>query len=154
MPLCFQSIRRLVYIPCSINTQSCRQRFVHRWNAMGELRQAIPSSEFLIDYHKNQRLQSDIADFHTFSTTHNVRVVRRPTRYQLWIHFINAAVPMIGFGFIDNFIMLQAGEYLDTSIGVTFGISTLTAAAVGQIFSDVSGGTLMRLHLPVFGTSV
>lgn len=63
-----------------------------------------------------------------------------PTFEQLWRHFLNAAVPMVGFGFIDNFIMLQAGEYLDTSICVTFGLSTLTAAAVGQIFSDVSGG--------------
>lgn len=62
-----------------------------------------------------------------------------PTREQLTKHFVNAMVPMIGFGFMDNLIMIQAGELIDTSIGVTFGLSTLTAAAVGQIFSDMSG---------------
>ncbi len=31
------------------------------------------------------------------------------------------------------------GEFVDSTLGVTFGLSTLTAAAIGQIFSDVSG---------------
>ena len=35
--------------------------------------------------------------------------------------------------------MIQAGDLIDGSLGVTFGLSTLTAAAIGQIFSDVSG---------------
>ncbi|KAF4663864.1 hypothetical protein FOL46_004511 [Perkinsus olseni] len=46
---------------------------------------------------------------------------------------------MIGFGFMDNTIMIQAGELIDMSFGVKFGLSTLTAAAVGQLFSDASG---------------
>ena len=46
---------------------------------------------------------------------------------------------MIGFGAMDNFVMIQAGDFIDNSIGVTLGLSTLTAAAFGQIFSDVSG---------------
>lgn len=63
----------------------------------------------------------------------------RPTLPQLRRHFLAAMLPMVGFGFMDNVIMLQAGEAVDASLGVTFGLSTLTAAAVGQIFSDVSG---------------
>ncbi|EER10540.1 gaf domain protein, putative [Perkinsus marinus ATCC 50983] len=35
--------------------------------------------------------------------------------------------------------MIQAGELIDMSFGVRFGLSTLTAAAVGQLFSDASG---------------
>jgi hypothetical protein len=31
------------------------------------------------------------------------------------------------------------GEFVDSTLGVTFGLSTLAAAGVGQIFSDVSG---------------
>lgn len=45
--------------------------------------------------------------------------------------------------------MLQAGNAIDCTIGVTFGLSTLTAAAFGQICSDASGvlfgGTLESL---------
>jgi hypothetical protein len=35
--------------------------------------------------------------------------------------------------------MLQAGNAIDCTLGVTFGLSTLTAAAFGQICSDASG---------------
>jgi Transmembrane protein 65 len=56
---------------------------------------------------------------------------------------------MIGFGFMDNFIMIQAGGYIDATLGVTMGLATLTAAAMGQVLSDVSGvlfgGTVERI---------
>ncbi|KAL3924284.1 MAG: hypothetical protein SGILL_001136 [Bacillariaceae sp.] len=35
--------------------------------------------------------------------------------------------------------MLQAGNAVDCTLGVTFGLSTLAAAAIGQVFSDASG---------------
>jgi hypothetical protein len=58
---------------------------------------------------------------------------------------------MLGFGFMDNFIMIQAGGYIDATLGVSMGLATLTAAAMGQVVSDVSGvvfgGTVERfLH--------
>jgi len=46
---------------------------------------------------------------------------------------------MVGFGFMDNIIMIQAGDFIDSTLGVTFGFSTLTAAAFGNICSDTSG---------------
>jgi hypothetical protein len=71
------------------------------------------------------------------------------TSIQLRRVFLQAAVPMIGFGFTDQTVMLQAGNAIDCTLGVTFGLSTLTAAAIGQICSDASGvifgGTLERL---------
>jgi hypothetical protein len=61
---------------------------------------------------------------------------------------LSSAVPMIGFGFMDNFIMIQAGSYIDNTIGVQLGLATMTAAALGQIVSDtcgvIFGGTLER----------
>jgi hypothetical protein len=48
-------------------------------------------------------------------------------------------MPMVGFGIMDNFIMIQAGDAIDNTFGATLGIATLTAAAFGQVFSDVSG---------------
>eukprot|EP00386_Alphamonas_edax_P015261 GDKI01046646.1.p1 GENE.GDKI01046646.1~~GDKI01046646.1.p1 ORF type:complete len:241 (+),score=30.70 GDKI01046646.1:100-822(+) len=62
-----------------------------------------------------------------------------PSVMELKVHFYTAAVPMVGFGLMDNLVMIQAGELIDESIGVAFGLSTLTAAACGQIFSDMSG---------------
>lgn len=66
---------------------------------------------------------------------------------------------MVGFGAMDNFIMIQAGDIIDTTIGVSFGLATMTAAACGQICSDFSGvcfgGTVEalanRLGLPSAG---
>lgn len=50
---------------------------------------------------------------------------------------------------IDQTVMLQAGNAIDCTLGVTFGLSTLTAAAFGQVCSDASGvlfgGTLERI---------
>jgi hypothetical protein len=55
---------------------------------------------------------------------------------------------MVGFGFMDNFVMIQAGQYIDSTLGVQLGLATMTAAAAGQVVSDVSGvvfgGTLER----------
>lgn len=43
---------------------------------------------------------------------------------------------------------IQAGQYIDSTIGVSLGLATMTAAAAGQVVSDVSGvvfgGTLER----------
>ena len=35
--------------------------------------------------------------------------------------------------------MIQAGQYIDSTLGVKFGLATMTAAACGQVVSDVSG---------------
>ena len=49
------------------------------------------------------------------------------------------ALPFVGFGFLDNFIMLTAGDWIDSSIGSTLHLSTLAAAALGNTISDVAG---------------
>jgi len=53
--------------------------------------------------------------------------------------FLASAIPMLGFGIMDNLIMIQAGDYIDKTFGAKLGITTLAAAAMGQVFSDVSG---------------
>lgn len=72
-----------------------------------------------------------------------------PTRVQLQRVFLRAAIPMVGFGLMDQSVMLHAGNYIDCTLGVTLGLSTLTAAAFGQFFSDSAGvlfgGALERL---------
>ena len=37
------------------------------------------------------------------------------------------------------FLAPAQGEYIDTSIGVTLGISTMAAAGIGNMISDLAG---------------
>jgi tRNA-specific adenosine deaminase 1 len=55
-----------------------------------------------------------------------------------WVAF-TTGLPFIGFGFMDNAILIIAGDAIDTSLGVSLGISTLCAAAIGNIISDLAG---------------
>jgi len=65
--------------------------------------------------------------------------VDSPSSKQL-IHvaFIQS-LPFVGFGFLDNFIMILAGDYIDLTLGGALGISTMAAAALGNAVSDVAG---------------
>lgn len=66
---------------------------------------------------------------------------------------------MIAFGFMDQSILIHAGNVIDCTLGVQFGLSTLTAAAFGSIVSMMvglaTGGTVeraaMHLGLPATG---
>ena len=40
---------------------------------------------------------------------------------------------------MDNAILILAGDQIDIHMGVTLGISTLCAAAIGNIISDLAG---------------
>ncbi|XP_065352430.1 uncharacterized protein LOC135947468 [Cloeon dipterum] len=62
-----------------------------------------------------------------------------PTTKELAYLGLHNALPFIGFGFLDNFIMIVAGDYIDLTIGTTLGISTMAAAALGNTISDVAG---------------
>lgn len=49
--------------------------------------------------------------------------VKEPNSVQLKLVFLNQLLPFIGFGFLDNFIMIVAGDYIDETFGITLGIS-------------------------------
>jgi len=82
--------------------------------------------------------------------------VSEPTFKQKYTHGLNAAVPMVGFGLMDNTILIHTGDYIDQTVGVAFGFPTMVAAAAGQIVSDCSGvcfgglieSLAMKLGLP------
>ncbi|XP_023342771.1 transmembrane protein 65 [Eurytemora carolleeae] len=63
----------------------------------------------------------------------------RPSNRDLLQLAYHNSLPFVGFGFLDNFIMIMAGEYIDLTLGVTFGISTMAAAALGNTISDMMG---------------
>ena len=57
----------------------------------------------------------------------------RPNSRQLFLVGLNTCVPFIAFGFIDNFMMIIAGEYIDVTFGGMLGISTLAAAGLVRL---------------------
>lgn len=63
----------------------------------------------------------------------------KPTSRQLWLMALNNSIPFVGFGFLDNAIMIAAGEYIDLTVGATLGITTMAAAGIGNMISDVFG---------------
>jgi len=68
--------------------------------------------------------------------------VSEPTKEQLRIVALHQAIPFVGFGFMDNSILLLSGEAIDMYLGVKLGISTMCAAALGNIISDLAGVAL------------
>ncbi|RLN91659.1 hypothetical protein BBJ28_00006470 [Nothophytophthora sp. Chile5] len=84
-------------------------------------------------------------------------VVRPPSMQELKLVALQVGLPFIGFGFVDNLIMIVAGDYIDLTLGVSLGISSMAAAGIGNTISDVAGlglGNVVedfcaRLGLPV-----
>jgi len=66
-------------------------------------------------------------------------VSSKPTFQELKQLAYHNSLPFIGFGFLDNFIMIMAGEYIDITLGAKLGISTMAAAAFGNTISDMMG---------------
>ncbi|GLE01580.1 hypothetical protein PINS_up010410 [Pythium insidiosum] len=66
----------------------------------------------------------------------------RPSNHQLKLVMLASAIPFIGFGFVDNIIMLAAGDMIEDHFHETFHISMLCAAALGNTVADVVGLSL------------
>ncbi|KAG1690197.1 hypothetical protein DVH05_028270 [Phytophthora capsici] len=62
-----------------------------------------------------------------------------PTTQELKMVALQVGLPFIGFGFVDNFIMILAGDYIDLTLGVSLGISSMAAAGIGNTISDIAG---------------
>lgn len=59
--------------------------------------------------------------------------VAAPTTRQLRVLAMHSALPMVGFGIMDQTIMIQAGDLIDTTLGAKLALPTLAAAACGQV---------------------
>ncbi|XP_043254122.1 uncharacterized protein LOC122398387 isoform X2 [Colletes gigas] len=68
-----------------------------------------------------------------------VEKVPGPTTKTLVLVAIANAIPFIGFGFLDNFIMIIAGDQIETILNKRFPVSTMAAAALGNTVSDIIG---------------
>ncbi|XP_043467508.1 uncharacterized protein LOC122501813 isoform X2 [Leptopilina heterotoma] len=68
-----------------------------------------------------------------------VETVPEPCSRDLLRVLVANAIPFIGFGFLDNFIMIIAGDRIEMYLGTVITLSTMAAAAIGNTFSDILG---------------
>ncbi|XP_017038723.1 transmembrane protein 65 isoform X2 [Drosophila ficusphila] len=73
---------------------------------------------------------------------YEIESATKPTAGQLYSIFFVNAVPFIAFGFLDNFIMIMAGEYIEYYLGHFITLSTMAAAGLGNTISDILGITM------------
>jgi len=59
-----------------------------------------------------------------------------------------SALPCFVFGFLDNSIMLVAGDAIESSLGAKLGLSGLACAALGNVVADTTGSLLLPACLP------
>ncbi|XP_063821425.1 uncharacterized protein LOC135071593 [Ostrinia nubilalis] len=65
--------------------------------------------------------------------------IPKPSTKELLHLSLSNSIPFIGFGFLDNFIMIIAGDSIESSMSAYITLSTMAAAALGNTFSDVIG---------------
>lgn len=76
------------------------------------------------------------------ATDENNTIVTRPTSNQLKLVMLGSAIPFIGFGFVDNMILLIAGDQIEDYFHESFHYSILCAGLLGNTVSDVIGLSL------------
>ncbi|XP_062278840.1 transmembrane protein 65 [Scomber scombrus] len=99
------------------------------------------AKEFIYSLHPTERtcLLRELHKFESIAIAQGQLEIAPPTRAQLRYVLLHNALPFVGFGFLDNCIMIVAGTHIELSIGVILGISTMAAAALGNLVSDLAG---------------
>jgi hypothetical protein len=72
-----------------------------------------------------------------------------PSKTALRRLFVSSLLPFVGFGMMDNGLMILFGDAIETRIGAVLTISTMACAAIGNWLSDLvgvlSGSTVEKL---------
>ncbi|KAM4550281.1 transmembrane protein 65 [Fundulus diaphanus] len=99
------------------------------------------AKEFIYRIHPSERtcLLKELQIFESKAIAQETLETSPLTAAQIRYVLFHNAIPFIGFGFLDNAIMIAAGTQIELSIGVTLGISTMAAAALGNLVSDLAG---------------
>ncbi|XP_037747959.1 transmembrane protein 65 isoform X1 [Chelonia mydas] len=132
--------------------RSCLLRELHRFESIA-IAQASRYPKPLVPFEKATKRVTSPESTSTFEKLE----VAPPSPGQLKHVFFHNAIPFVGFGFLDNAIMIAAGTQIELSIGVVLGITTMAAAALGNLVSDLAGlgnkaaffFELLHLWLPV-----
>ncbi|NXE23283.1 TMM65 protein, partial [Ardeotis kori] len=85
--------------------------------------------------HSTERscLLRELHRFESIAIAQEKLEVAPPSPGQLKHVFFHNALPFVGFGFLDNAIMIAAGTQIELSIGVVLGISTMAGNLAGYV---------------------
>ncbi|XP_058504422.1 transmembrane protein 65-like [Solea solea] len=99
------------------------------------------AKEFIYSLHPSERtcLLRELHRFESIAIAQGQLHIEPPSSAQIRYVLLHNAIPFVGFGFLDNCIMIVAGTQIELSIGVVLGISTMAAAALGNLVSDLAG---------------
>ncbi|XP_062856262.1 transmembrane protein 65-like [Trichomycterus rosablanca] len=126
----------------------CVRRVETRWlgthkrnERLEPLNTPTGAKDFIYSLHPSERrcLLRELQSFESIAIAQETLESAPPNANQLRYVLLHNAIPFVGFGFLDNAIMIAAGTQIELSIGVTFGISTMAAAALGNLVSDLAG---------------
>ncbi|CAH8661637.1 unnamed protein product [Schistosoma margrebowiei] len=127
-------VNRSLFVQCSPLCGSFHRRSENLWICR-ILSKLSPSDKMLL----YQELSKSIKEKPDSSVSTQQVEVSHLTYAQLQCIFIGNCIPFIGFGFLDNAIMIVAGEYIDVQFATFLGISTMAAAGLGNLVSDLFG---------------
>lgn len=107
----------------------------------GAIDEPTAAKDFVYALDKRERLllRAELESFDTMEKQSEEKAATKPTTSQLKAIALHNTIPFIGFGFLDNVLMILAGEYIELKFGAILGISTMAAAALGNWFSDLAG---------------
>ncbi|KAG9276158.1 transmembrane protein 65-like [Astyanax mexicanus] len=95
--------------------------------------------DFIYGLHPSERscLLRELHRFESIAIAQEQLEMAPPTAAQLRYVLLHNAIPFVGFGFLDNAIMIVAGTQIELSIGVILGISTMAGTVCMCVFMCV-----------------
>ncbi|CAK4078550.1 unnamed protein product [Aphanomyces euteiches] len=139
----------MIWRACSVVVHLCRRRGLStvptNWDAESKRKvlerlSRVPSDDLAnIAARIDERAIVYLSSLLPAVSTTTSATVPEPTPLQLRQLMLRSMAPFIGFGFVDNSIMILAGDYIDITLGVSLGISSMAAAGLGNAVSDVAG---------------
>ncbi|XP_064625187.1 transmembrane protein 65-like isoform X2 [Lineus longissimus] len=99
---------------------------------------------YSLDSKQRMKLMNELSEFEKAKEKRNAQevepiIVPKLSFSQKRQLAIFCGLPFVGFGTLDNIVMITAGEYIDNTFGAFLGLSTMAAAALGNMVSDVAG---------------
>jgi hypothetical protein len=106
-----------------INKSNFSGEYSARYN---HLRSVELSKQFILMLDNQERsvLKEQLLEYERVSNK-STDIVAKPTWEQLSMVCLQCGLPFVGFGFVDNFLMIVAGEMIESWIGVMIPISTM-----------------------------
>uniref|UniRef100_A0A3B4FNX9 Transmembrane protein 65-like n=1 Tax=Pundamilia nyererei TaxID=303518 RepID=A0A3B4FNX9_9CICH len=118
--------------PLSVVVQRCHLGTHPLKEPMEPLNSPRGAKEFIYSLHPSERtcLLRELHRFESIAIAQGQLEIAPPTAAQLRYVLLHNALPFVGFGFLDNCIMIVAGTQIELSIGVVLGISTMAGQRI------------------------